>query len=242
MSEWRLGIQAFQKGRMREAADRLQEAVADHDLTITQSVQFENLAYLGAALYALGQAEEAIKAFETAFQFSPTPLPAPELTLNLVYAYLAAGRREASRETLSFLLDYAPGHIAGRMLLMRLDQTPAEEQPTGVILGNSPDSVKKYIRTLSFASVSTGGYDPAQVWEALSQLEYYLETLDARMQGDHVKMAQYESDLERYRQMEDTMVQNIVNQQQDSYRQLSETESPETPSLTPLELLFQKKP
>ena len=241
MSEWRLGIQAFHKGRMREAADRLQEAVADHELTITQFVQFENYAYLGAALYALGLAPEAATAFEMAFRFSPTPLPAPELTLNLVHAYLAEGRREAAREALSFLLDYAPGHIAGRMLLIRLDQTPADEQVTGVILGNSVDSVKKYIRTLSFSSVSSGGYDQSQVWEALSQLEYYLETLDTRIQGDQTKLALYESELERYRQMEDTMVENIVQLQQGTQNQPSQTQNIDNSTLTPLEILFQKK-
>lgn len=224
---------------MHEAADRLLEAAAENELTVSQSVQFETYAYLGASLYALGQAAEAVKAFETAFQFTITPLPPPELTLNLVHAYLAAGRRKSAQEALSFLLDYAPGHVAGRMLLLRLENTPAEEQITGAILGASIDSVKKYIHTLSFTPLSVGGYDPAQVWEALAHLERYLEILDKSSQQDQMTLAMYESEIERYKQMEDALVQNMVQMQQDAQNKPAVAEGQE---LTPLELLFQKKP
>ena len=221
---------------MHEAADRLQEAAAEHELTVSQSVQFETYAYLGASLYALGQPQEAVAAFETAFKFTTTPLPPPELTLNLVHAYLATGRRKPAQEALSFLLDYSPGHVAGRMLLLRLENTPAEEQVTGSILGESIDSVKRYIQTLSFTPLSSGGYDPAQVWEALSHLERYLATLDKRIQHDQMTLAMYESEIERYKQMEDALVENMVQMQQ-----VSQNRPAEGADLTPLELLFQKK-
>ena len=224
---------------MHEAADRLGAAAADREMTVSQAVRFETCVYLGAALYSLGRPAEAVKAFETAFQLSPTPIPPSELTLNLVHAYLAVGRREAAREALLYLLNYAPGHVAARMLLLRLDHTPEDEPITGSILGESVESVKKYIRTLRFTTVSSGGYDPAQVWEALSQLESYMETLDKRLQHEEETTRHYEAEIERYRQMEETMVQSLVQMQQDAQNRPAEAESVQ---LSPIELLFQKKP
>ena len=233
-----MGLQAFREGRMREAADRLAAAAAERDLAVSLDVRFETCVYLGVALYNLGRPQEAVKAFETGFRLSPTPVPPPELTLNLVHAYLASGRREAAREALLFLLNYAPGHVAGRMLLQRLDDTPDEETVTGSILGESVESVKKYIRTLRFTTVSSGGYDPAQVWEALSQLETYIQTLDKRLQHDQETIRHYEAEIERYQQMEETMVQNLMQMQQ-----LPEdpAASVEVGQLSPIEVLFQKK-
>ena len=224
---------------MHEAADRLGSAAAEREKTVSQTTRFETYVYLGVALYSLGRAIEAVKAFETAFQLSPTPIPPSELTLNLAYAYLAAGRRQAAREALLFLLNYGPGHVAARMLLQRLDDTPGEEPVTGTILGESVESVKKYIRTLRFTTVSSGGYDPAQVWEALSQLEIYMEALDKRLQREQETLRHYEAEIERYRQMEETMVQNLVQMQQDAQNRPAEAE---TAQLSPIEILFQKKP
>lgn len=239
MTDWRIGLLAFREGRMHEAADRLGAAASERELTVSQAVRFETCVYLGAALYGLGRPVEAIKAFETAFQLSPTPIPPSELTLNLVHAYLAAGRRDAAREALLFLVNYAPGHIAARMLLQRLDNTPDQEPTTGMILGETGESVKRYIRTLRFATISSGGYDPSQVWEALSQLETYMDTLDRRLQHDQETLRHYEAEIERYRQMEEAMVQNLIHLQQDA---LNRSNEPEPTQLSPIEILFQKKP
>ncbi len=224
---------------MHEAADRLGSAAAERDLTVSQAVRFETCVYLGIALYNLGRPAEAVRAFETGFQLSPTRIPPTELTLNLVHAYLAVGRRDAAHEALLYLLNYAPGHVAARMLLQRLDDTPSDEPVTGTILGESAESVRKYIRTLRFATVSVGGYDPAQVWEALSQLETYMNTLDKRSQRDQETLRHYEAEIERYQQMEEAVVENLVLMQQNAQNAPA---SPDAAQLSPIEVLFQKKP
>lgn len=224
---------------MHEAADRLGSAAAERDLTVSQAVRFETCVYLGIALYNLGRPAEAVRAFETGFQLSPTRIPPTELTLNLVHAYLAVGRRDAAHEALLYLLNYAPGHVAARMLLQRLDDTPSNEPVTGTILGESAESVRKYIRTLRFATVSVGGYDPAQVWEALSQLETYMNTLDKRSQRDQETLRHYEAEIERYQQMEEAVVENLVLMQQNAQNAPA---SPDAAQLSPIEVLFQKKP
>jgi len=232
-------LQAFREGRMHEAVDRLGPAAAERERTVSQAVRFETCVCLGVALYSLGRPAEAVKAFETGFQLSPTPVPPSELTLNLVHAYLAAGRRDAARQALLFLLTYAPGHIAARMLLQRIKETPTDEPVTGSILGESVESVKKYIRTLRFTTVSSGGYDPAQIWEALSQLEAYMQTLDKRLQHEQETLRHYEAEIERYQQMEETMIQNLVQMQEDAQNSPAGVEATQ---LTPIEVLFQKKP
>ncbi len=234
-----MGLQAFREGRMHEAADRLGAAASDREQTVSLAVRFETCVYLGVALYNLGRPQEAVKAFETGFRLSPTTVPPTELTLNLAHAYLAARRRGAAREALLFLLNYAPGHVAARMLLQRLDDTPEDEPVTGSILGESMESVKRYIRTLRFTAVSAGGYDPAQVWEALSQLETYMQTLDRRLQRDEEMLRHYEAEIERYQQMEETMVQNLVLMQQNAQNPSGQVEEGQ---LSPIEVLFQKKP
>lgn len=224
---------------MHEAADRLEAAASDRDQKVSLAVRFETSVYLGVALYNLGRPQEAVKAFETGFRLSPTPVPPSELTLNLAHAYLAAGRRGAAREALLFLLNYVPGHIAARMLLQRLDDTPDDKPVTGSILGENAESVRKYIRTLRFTAVSSGGYDPAQVWEALSQLDIYVQTLDRRLQHDQEMLRHYEAEMERYQQMEETMVQNLVQMQQNAQ---NPADLAEAGQLSPIEVLFQKKP
>ncbi len=236
MTDWQLGFQAFHEGRMREAADRLSVATADAELTVTRDVRYESSAYLGAALYALGMGVESVSAFEAAFQLSPTPTVSPDLSLNLTHAYLAAGRREAARETLLYLLEHSPGHVAARMLLQRLDSTPQDEAVTGSILGASVESVKKYISTLAFETSESGGYEPAQVREALHQLESYIDGLDKHLREGKETITRYEEEIQRLRQMEDAMVQNIVQMQNPV--PLDETTAAE---LSPIEILFQKK-
>ncbi len=238
MTDWQMGLQAFREGRMREAADRLAVAVSEQEMTVSQTVRFETCAYLGAALYALGRPAEAVAAFETAFRLSQTPIPPPKLVVNLAHAYLASGRRDAAREALLFLLHHSPGHVAARMLLQRLDHAPGDEPVTGSIMGDSVESVKRYLQTLSFAAVETGGYDPVQVREALSQIAGYVDALNQRLQTSQTTILHYESEIERYRQMENAMVQNIVQMQQESQNRASESE---TAQLSPIKILFQKK-
>ena len=237
MTDWQKGIQAFREGRMREAVDRLSTAAAVEEMTVSQHVRFETCAYLGAALYAEGKPLEAVTAFEAAFRLTPTPVPPPDLILNLVHAYLAAGRRDAAREALLFLLYHTPGHVAARMLLQRLDNTPGDEPITGTIMGDTVESVKLYLRTLIFATVESGGYDPVQVREAFHQVEQYMDKLDSHLQSRQEQIHRLEAEIERYRQMEETMVQNIVEMQQQAQARAEEAASP----LSPIEILFQKK-
>ena len=238
MTDWQMGLQAFREGRLREAADRLGSAVLEEEMTVSQSARFEAFAYLGAALYAEGRPVDAVTAFETAFRLSPSITPPDELTLNLAYAYLAAKRREAAREALLFLLSHSPGHVAARMLLQRLDTASADTDITGVIMGESIESARKYLLTLSFTTISSGGYDPAEVKEVLKLIEGFLTRLDQRIQNYELTLSQYEGEIERYRQMEDAMVQNIVQMQQEARNRPPE---PEASQLSPIELLFQKK-
>jgi tetratricopeptide (TPR) repeat protein len=237
MTEWQMGLRAFREGRMREAADRLGAAAADRELTVSRTARFETCAYLGAALYALGRPDEAVAAFEAAFQLAPPPIPPPKLALNLAHAYLAAGRRDAAREALRFLLTYFPGHVAARMLLQRLDDAPAGAPPTGSVLGESLDSVRRYIHTLTFSTVTSGGYDPAQVWEALAQLERYVTTLDEHLRESQATLAQYEAEVQRYRQMEETVVESL--QRHSEGRDAAHAGGA---TLSPIEILFQQKP
>jgi len=238
MSDWQLGLQAFREGRLREAADRLQVAAAERSLTFSQAARFQTYAYLGASLYALGRPSEAVAAFEAAFQLALTPVPPSGLTLNLTHAYLAAGRRESAREALLFLLSHAPGHVAARMLLQRLESTPTDEPLTGSVLGESVETVKKYMETLDFTTVTSGGYDPSQVREAFSQIEVFMDTLDQRIKTQQEKIQQYENEIQRYQQMEEAMVQNLVQMQPESKNQPVE---PQAAQLSPIEILFQKK-
>lgn len=223
---------------MHEAADRLGAAAAEQELTVSQAVRFETFVYLGVVLYALGRPQEAVAAFETAFRLSLTPIPPAEVTFNLAHAYLAAGRREAAREALLYLLNFAPGHIAARMLLQRVDSTPEDEPLSGTILGESVESVRRYLRTLNFAPVSVGGYDPAQVRVAMLQLETYLETLERRLQSDGETIQRCEAEIERYQRMEETMIQNLLQKQQDAQ---ATTDEGDAAQLSPIEILFQKK-
>lgn len=238
MTDWHKGLQAFREGRMREAADRLSAAASEQELTVSQIARFETCAYLGAALYALGHPVEAVSAFETAFRLSPTPVTHPDLTLNLVHAYLAAGRREAAHEALLYLLHHSPGHVAAGMLLQRLENSPGDDHVTGSIMGESVESVKQYIRTLTFTPIDAGGYDPAQVREALTQLENYIDVLDKRHQSSRETITHYESEIERYQQMEDAMVQNMLRLQQEAQDKAADSQ---TAQLSPIEALFQKK-
>jgi DivIVA domain-containing protein len=238
MTDWQLGLQAFHEGRMREAADRLRAALSENEFAVSQTARYETCAYLGAALYAQGQPEEAITAFEMAFRFSPSAVPSEELVMNLAHAYLASGRREAAREALRFLLFHTPGHVAASMLALRLDSSSADANVKGAVLGTSPETAHNYIRTLTFTQSLTQGYDPAQVHAALNQLERFVIDLSQELQQAGAKIAEYELEIMRYQQMEDAVVENMVQMQRNPAQ--SQQEGAKT-ELSPIELLFQQK-
>ena len=238
MTDWQMGLQAFREGRMREATDRLGEAMLEQEMAVSQAARFETCAFLGAALYAEGRPTDAVSAFETAFRLSPNPVPPDELTLNLAHAYLAARRRQAAREALLFLLAHSPGHVAAHMLLQRLDAAPDDSGITGSVMGSSVESARRYLQTLNFTRVAAGGYDPAEVKEVLALMEQYLTHLDQRLKISEDTLTQYEEEIQRYRQMEDAMVQNIVQMQHEAQNRSPE---PDTSQLSPIEILFQKQ-
>ena len=235
MTDWQLGMQAYREGRMREAADRLQAAFGESELAVAQQVQYETCAYLGAALYALGLPAEALTAFEHAVQFSPSAVPPDDLLMNLAHAYLAAGRRRAARETLRLLLTQTPGHVAAGMLAARLSEMPAGAIISGAVLGASAKTAEHYIRTLTFTQPVSGGYAPAEVQEALSQLERLITALSHDLQDAEARISQNELEILRYRQMEDAVVENMMQVQS------PQTQSDEKKDLTPIEILFRQK-
>ena len=235
MTDWQLGVQAFHEGRMREAADRLQTALGENELAVTQSIRYETCAYLGAALYALGLPAESLPAFEQAVQFSPAAGPSDDLLINLAHAYLAAGRRGAARETLRFLLTQTPGHVAAGMLAARLDATRDDGSVSGAILGTSPETAENYIRTLTFSQPVSGGYAPAEVHEALSQLQRLIAALSHDLKEADARNATNEMEILRYRQMEDAVVENMMQFQATPQQESSEKD------LTPIEILFRQK-
>ena len=247
MMDWELGFQAFREGRIREAVDRLGAAADERERTVSLGVRFQTLTFLGAALYALGKATEAAIAFQQAVRIAPPPMPPVDLTINLANAYLAAGRRGDARRALLMTLRNAPGNQEALMLLRRLDQQAPDEPVTGATLGESPEGARKYLRTLSFSRVSAGGLDPAQVKLALTQIELYLDFLAAQIAERDESIARLEAELERFHQMEDTLVENLIKAQQladQQQRAASHTDaaSGDAPALTPLQALFQQKP
>lgn len=237
MTEWQKGLQAFREGRIREAADRLQHAADDQEHTVSQQVRFQTLAFLGAAHYALGNAAQAIGPFENAIRLAPhSPVPA-DLSFNLANAYLAAGRPQDARVLLQWMLADTPGHVEARMLMQRLEARSPEDTVTGFMLGVSPESIKKYLHTLSFRRVDTDGFDPFEVREAFGHVEQYLDYLSSRLQTLEETIAGQEEMLIRYRQMEDRLVQNMM--------QAPPTAPAGEPAgqvpLSPIQALFQQK-
>lgn len=248
LSDWQLGIKAFREGRMREATDRLRAAAGDRERTVMQAVRFQTLAFLGAALYALGHSAEAVTAFEDAVRLAQEPGPPADLNVNLANAYLAIGRREEARQSLQAALRSAPGHVEARMMLQRLESAPSDEPVVGTVLGETPEGVKHYLRTLSFARVATGGYDPAQVRQALGQIERYIDFLSAQISTRDQTLADYDIQIERYKKMEDAYVKSMMeNRPLDPLQAfppatgLSTDAAEPAAKLTPIELLFQKK-
>lgn len=242
MTDWQLGVQAFHEGRMREAADRLQAALGENELAVTQSIRYETCAYLGAALYALGLPLESLTAFEQAVQFSPEATPPDDLLMNLVHAYLAAGRRGAARETLRFLLTQIPGHVAAGMLASRLDETPDNAAVSGAVLGASPETAENYIRTLTFSQTVSGGYAPAEVHEALAQLQRLIMALISDLREAEARNAQNEMEILRYRQMEDAVVENMMQFQPVPHQPTPPKQDNDAKGLSPIEILFRQKP
>ncbi len=252
MTEWQSGLQAFREGRMREAVDRLQNAVRETDSAVSQNARFQTYAFLGAALYSLGQASEAVSAFETALRLNPLKSPPPDLTVNLANAYLAAGRREDAVRLLQQTLQFAPGHIEARMLLQRLAAQPDNAAGSGMVLGTSPQSVKQFLRSLVFKTVPTEGYDPAQVRQAFLQIERYTDFLIAQVAHSERVMAQNQQEITRLQQSEDSLIQNMLQAQQEAetLRQQMPTHpeaamaaqtDPNAPELSPVERLMQRK-
>jgi tetratricopeptide (TPR) repeat protein len=254
MQDWQLGLKAFREGRMREAADRLKASAGDHERTVMQVVRFQTLAFLGAALYALGYSYDAVTAFEDAVRVAPAPGAPADLSVNLANAYLSVGRRDEARTALMHALASAPGHVEARMMLQRLESSPADEPIVGSVLGESPEGVKTYLRTLTFARVSAGGYDPAQVRQALSQLERYIDFLASQITQRDETITQNEQEMERYRKMEDQYIQSMIERRNEAdplYNSApsmpdasADTDaSPAEPQaeLTPIEKLFQNK-
>jgi tetratricopeptide (TPR) repeat protein len=227
MTEWELGIQAFRQGRLREASDRLRAAADDKERTVTQTVRFQTLAYLGAALYALGRAEEAVEALEQAIHFSPRAGTPSDLRINLSNAYLAAGRADDARRVLQETLQETPGSMEARMLLERLGQRDPATPLTGSALGVSPASVLRYMHTLSFGTVTAGGLDPAQVRLALTQIERHVEFLVRQIVTRDETIARLEAELEIARP---------------PLLPLQTPEPTDGPPLTPLEALLRQKP
>ncbi len=241
MTEWQKGLQAFREGRVREAADRLQEAADDQEHTVSQDARFQTLAFLGAAHYALGQPSQAVEPFESALRLSPASPPPADLTFNLANSYLAAGRPRDARVLLQWMLADQPGHAEARMLLQRLEARSDEDAITGFMLGVSPDSVKKYLQTVSFSRV-TDGFDPVQVRESFRHVELYVDYLSRRIQDLEEAAQRQEEMLARYRQMEDRLVQNMM-QAQSAAQQASFADAGsagEVP-LSPIEALMRKQ-
>ncbi len=252
MTEWQSGLQAFREGRMREAVDRLQNAVRETENAVSQSARFQTYAFLGAAFYSLGQAADAVSAFETALRLSPMKSPPPDLTVNLANAYLAAGRRDDAVRLLQQTLQFAPGHIEARMLLQRLASQGDSPASGGMVLGTSPQSVKQFLRSLVFKTVPTEGYDPAQVRQAFLQVERYTDFLIAQIAHSEQVIAHHQQEIARLQQSEDTLVQNMLDAQKEAetlrqeMAKIPAATAPGAPDseareLSPLERAFQGK-
>lgn len=258
-TEWQTGLQAFREGRMREAVDRLQAASHEDERTVSLMARFQTYAFLGAAQYALGRASDAVGSFEAALRLSPTRTPPPDLTVNLANAYLAVGRRSDARQMLQSTVQAAPGHIEARMLLQRLSGQPEGTETHGMVLGESPSSVKQFLRSLVFKTVPDGGYDPAQVRQAFLQIERYVDFLIAQVAHNEQTQAESQQEIARLQQSEDTLVQNMLQAQQEAEHlreQLAQLSAARAggqggenvmaddlnqPALSPLEKLFQRK-
>ena len=258
MTDWQLGLDAFQGGRLREAADRLRVAANNHERAISQAVSFQTYAYLGAALYALGEAGLAADAFAKAITLRLTEATPIDLTINLANAYIASGNRQQAEQALEEALRDKPGAMEVNTLLQRL-RSHGEPLPlTGTILGETPESVKRYIDTLSFGQVSQG-YSPEQVRSALSQITHYIDVLSTHLMDSGQTIAQYKEEIERLRQTEETLIVNLMQSRQaldqargsgeagptnpDAEHRAAEAtgEDADSANLTPLEKLFQRK-
>ena len=258
MTERQLGINAFREGRLREAADRLRSAAADHERTVSQNVGFQTYAYLGASLYALGDAAGAADVFSTAVSLYAGKTAPLDLMINLANAYLASGRRHQAEEALTQALSDNPGAMEARILLDRLRNRDQSLPLTGAVFGESPQSVKHYMDTLTFSAVNPG-YSPEEVRAALTQIKHYIDTLaDHVAEREHL-ISEQTVEIDRLRRMEETLVENMVQARQETDRlreTLGKTTVASDPQsngqsssgldeashLTPLEKLFQKKP
>lgn len=256
MTEWQMGMQAFREGRLREAADRLKAASVEHERTISQSVGFQTYAYLGAALYALGQPVAAVSAFEQALVLRGSPQPPLDLLINLANAHLAAGHQDAADSALAQAVEAYPGAMEARTLLERLRSRKHDQPVTGAIFGETPASVKRFLDTLTFAGVPNG-YAPQQVRAAMAQIEQYIDLLARLLEEQEQTVALYIAENARLRQSEEMLVENLVQARQEADQLRRSETSPsaqagsngsghpadadDAAELTPLEKLFQKK-
>lgn len=257
MTERQLGINAFREGRLREAVDRLRAAAADHERTVSQEIGFQTYAYLGAALYALGEAAGAADMFSAAVALHAGPTPPLDLMINLANASLASGRRQDAEEALTQALRDNPGAMEARMLLDRLRSRDESLPVTGAIFGESPQSVKRYMDTLSFSTMSQG-YSPTEVRAVLAQIHQYINTLSDQLAEKDRAIAGQTAEIERLRQSEETLIENMVQARQEADRLRTSAGASsraadlpgngpeaagasEASDLTPLEKLFQKK-
>ena len=123
------------------------------------------------------------------------------------------------------------------MLAARLDETPNVGAVSGAVLGASPETAENYIRSLTFSQPVSGGYAPAEVQEALSQLQKLVTTLIYDLREAEARNAQNELELLRYRQMEDAVVENMMQ-----FQPVPPKQEDEKKDLTPIEILFRQKP
>lgn len=248
MTEWQLGMLAFREGRLREAVDRLHQASNEHERTVSQTARYQTFAYLGAADYALGQMAEAVRAFESARRLSPTQPVPTSLMVNLANAYLADGKRTAAREILAEALQQNPGNMEVSLLLTRLKSGADDAPLTGSVLGETPESVIRYLKTLSFSTVEQG-YSSEQVRAALSQIQHYVEFLASQLAARDETIAHASEEIQKLQQSEESLIQNMLHAQQEAEelrsgavsQQEIRAENSSQEELTPLERLFQKK-
>lgn len=254
MTEWQMGIRAFQQGRLREAVDRLRAGSSERERTVSQEARRQTYAFLGAALYALGDASGAVDAFSSALTLKSDNSAPIDLLLNLANSLLATGRRAEARATLIEILEAYPGSIEASMLLERLDHRAQGQALKGSVLGETPDSVKRYISTLAFTAVANG-YSPSQVKTALAQVARYIDALSNQLASREETEARLAAEIERLRQSEETLVENLMRarEETDNWRKRSENRSDpgrdsfdparnrDNPALSPLEKLFQRK-
>jgi LPS O-antigen subunit length determinant protein (WzzB/FepE family) len=137
------------------------------------------------------------------------------------------------------------------LLLEKLQSFSAEEPISGAMLGESAESVKKYLDTLTFSTVAHGGYNRDEVHMAMAHVKRYIDFLDERIKSLEIDNDRNAAEIERLRQTEETLVENLLKarSEADVVRKagMSSIASENGESLlpdrapTPIEILFRKK-